>query len=153
MANNDNNDFLFKELELVQGVINRFGNNSFLIKGWTITLIVATLLLENNTNLYIIAFLPLFTFWYLDAYFLRLERLYRKLYDWLRRNRLRSKEFLLDMNSQSLEKRFGEDVNGVLQIMFSKTLAIFYLLLLVIIVASIIINNYSWFLAIMNKFK
>ncbi len=146
MANNATKDYLLKELELVQGIINRFSTNSFLIKGWAITLVVATLLLNGNKYQYIIAFLPWLMFWYLDAYFLRLERLYRKLFDWLRENRLKSKEFLFDMNSQSLEKRFEKDVKGIPQMMFSKTLGIFYLLLLAIIVASIVIENYSWLL-------
>jgi hypothetical protein len=71
-------DYLFEELKLVQGVINRMGSNSFLIKGWAITLIVATLLLKGNNYQFFIAFLPLFMFWYLDAYFLRLEPLRRE---------------------------------------------------------------------------
>ena len=74
------------------------------------------------------------------TYFLRLERLYRNLFNWLRENRLRSKEFLFDMNSQSLEKRFGKNVDCLLQTMFSKTLAVFYLLLFAIIIASIIVD-------------
>ncbi len=133
-------DYLFEELKLVQGVINRMGTNSFLVKGWAITLIVATLLLKGGSYQYLIAFLPLFMFWYLDAYFLRLERLYRKLFNWLRENRLKSKELLFDMNSQSLEKRFGKDVDCLPQTMFSRTLAVFYLLLFTIIIASIIID-------------
>lgn len=146
MANNDAKSRLLDELGLIQGVINRFGTNSFLIKGWAITLVVATLLFNGNTYQYFIAFLPWLMFWYLDAYFLRLERLYRKLFDWLRENRLRSNAFLFDMNSQSLEKRFGKDVESIPQIMFSKTLVIFYLLLLAIIVGSIIIGNCYWLL-------
>jgi len=133
-------DYLFEELKLVQGVINRMGTNSFLVKGWAITLVVATLLLRGNSYQYFIAFLPWFMFWYLDGYFLRLERLYRKLFNWLRENRLRSRAFLFDMNSKSLEKRFGKDVDCLWQIMLSKTLAVFYFLLFAIIVASIIIS-------------
>jgi hypothetical protein len=133
-------DYLFEELRLVQGVINRMGTNSFLIKGWAITLVVATLLIRGNTYQYFIAFLPWLMFWYLDSYFLRLERLYLKLFTWLRENRLKSREFLFDMDSQSLEKRFGKDVDCLGQTMFSKTLGIFYLLLFAIIVAAIFIG-------------
>jgi len=125
-------DYLFEELKLVQEVIDRMGTNSFLVKGWVITLIVATLLLRGNSYQYYIAFLPWFMFWYLDGYFLRLERLYRKLFNWLRENRLRSKEFLFDLNSKSLEERFGKDVDCLWQVMFSKTLAVFYFLLFAI---------------------
>jgi hypothetical protein len=140
MAKKTASDYLFEELKLVQGVINRMGTNSFLVKGWAITLVVATLLLRGNSHQYFIAFLPWFMFWYLDGYFLRLERLYRKLYDWLRENRLRSKEFLFDMNNKSLEKRFGKEVDCLWQVTLSKTLAVFYFLLFAIIIASIIIS-------------
>ncbi len=133
-------DYLFEELKLVQGVINRMGTNSFLIKGWAITLVVATLLLKGNTYQYFIAFLPWIMFWYLDAYFLRLEKLYRELFNWLRQNRLKNKEFLFDMNSRSLEERFSKNVDCLGQVMFSKTLAIFYLLLFAIIIAAIFID-------------
>ena len=136
-------DYLFEELKMVQGVINRMGTNSFLIKGWAITLVVATLLLKGSIYQYFIAFLPWVMFWYLDAYFLRLERLYRKLFDWLRINRLKSKEYLFDVNSKSLESRFRKDVDCLGQTMFSKTLAIFYLLLFAIIVAAIFIDLIS----------
>jgi len=49
---------LSEELRLVQSVINRMGTNSFLIKGWAITLIVATLLLRGNSFQSYIAFFP-----------------------------------------------------------------------------------------------
>jgi len=119
------------------------GTNSFLIKGWAITLVVATLLIRGSTYQYFIAFLPWLMFWYLDSYFLRLERLYRQLFTWLRENRLKSKEYLFDMNSQSLEKRFGKDVGCLQQTMFSKTLVIFYLPLFAIIVGAIFIGFFA----------
>jgi len=43
----DIKDFMIKELEIIQGIINRMAYNSFIIKGWTITLVVATLLLKE----------------------------------------------------------------------------------------------------------
>ncbi len=133
-------DYLFEELKLVQGVINRMGTNSFLIKGWAITLIVATLLLKGNSYQFFIAFLPWLLFWVLDAYFLRLEKLYRRLYDWLRENRLKTKDYLFDLNNKNLEKRFGKDVDCFVQVMFSNTLIAFYMLLFAIIVVAIFID-------------
>jgi len=133
-------EYLLKEIEITQRVIDRMGSNSFLIKGWVMTLVVATLLLGRTSYYHYVAFLPWFMFWLLDAYFLRLEKLYRKLCDWLIRNRLTSQEFLLDMDRASLEKRFGKEVACLPQVMFSKTLLAFYGLLLALIVALVFVD-------------
>ncbi len=73
-----------KHLDFVQGVITRLARNSFLIKGWTITLAAAVLAVavdRNEAGVALLAFLPGLTFWGLDAYYLRQERLFRKLYE------------------------------------------------------------------------
>ena len=80
-------EFMLKEVDIIQEIIKRMAHNSFLIKGWTITLVVATLLLKGNKAQAFITFIPLIGLWYLDAYFLRQERLYRKLYSWVVANR------------------------------------------------------------------
>lgn len=142
MDNNDLRDYLFKEVGTVQDITGRMANNSFLVKGWAVTLIVASLIIKGAMYHHYVSFLPWFVFWCLDAYFLRMERLYRKLYDWLIINRQKSEEFLLDMNKASLEKRFGEEVSSLLQVMFSKTLVTFYGALLVIIIVSVYVDLY-----------
>jgi len=129
-------EYLLKETEIVQGIISRMANTSFLIKGWSVTLIVASLLLERGVYHHFIAFVPWFVFWCLDAYFLCLERLYRKLYDWLIKNRLKTDEYLLDMNID----RFRKELPCIIQTFFSKTLVLFYGLLLIIILVTVLIN-------------
>jgi|SRR5215211_5336557 len=72
-----------KHLEFIQTIVSRMGNNSFLIKGWSVTLVAAILALTaNNPNIYLlaVAIFPALAFWGLDAYYLRQERLFRKLY-------------------------------------------------------------------------
>ena len=132
--------YLFKEVEIVQGIITRMGINSFLVKGWAITLVVASLLISGFSYHHFVAFLPWMIFWAYDAYFLRMEKLYRKLNDWLINNRYKSEEFLLDMNKSSLEKRFGKETPCLQHVMFSKTLIVFYGLLLVMIVLSVTVD-------------
>ena len=131
-------DYLLEEVKLIQGVINRMANNSFFVKGWAITLVLATFLFRGASNYYFVAFLPWVLFWYLDGYFLRQERLYRNLYDWVAINRKKSKEYLLDLSCTEL--RFGEQVDGIPRIMFSKTLLAFYGLLLLLIIIAIFGN-------------
>jgi hypothetical protein len=74
---------LDKHLPLVQGVINSLAGNSFMLKGWSMTLISALLALagKGDTPWAVpIALLPALTFWGLDGFFLAQERLYRDLY-------------------------------------------------------------------------
>jgi len=115
-------EFMLKELEIVQEIIKRMAFNSFMIKGWTITLVLATLLLKGSSYQVFLAYLPLLVFWYLDAYYLWQERLYRRLYNWIIRNRLETEEYLFDMNAY----RFKGEEQGIFRIMFSKTLGWFY---------------------------
>lgn len=78
------NDEKMKHLEMAQDTIKRMASNSFYIKGWTVTLVsalIALLIRESKTAYLYITFLPILTFWYLDGYFLREEKLYRLLYD------------------------------------------------------------------------
>jgi hypothetical protein len=130
-----------KECELTQDIISRMASNSFLIKGWAVTLVVASLLVSGASYHHYVAFLPWIIFWIYDAYFLRMEKLYRKLYGWLIKNRVsKNNEFLLDMSKDSLENRFGKEVPCTAQVMFSKTLIAFYGLLLIIILVSIYVD-------------
>lgn len=78
---------LTKHLEFVQAVIARMAGNSFLLKGWTVTLSSALFALaakDANPLFAVIALVPAVAFWCLDAYYHRLERLYRRHFDELR---------------------------------------------------------------------
>ncbi|MGB9798331.1 MAG: hypothetical protein ACPLSK_06855 [bacterium] len=115
-------EYMIKEIEIIQDIIKRMASNSFVIKGWTIILVVATLLLKGTNYQALIAFIPLVVFWFLDAYFLWQERMYRELYNWVISNRLKTEEYLFDMNAY----RFKDRVQSRLRIMFSLTLGWFY---------------------------
>jgi hypothetical protein len=122
-------EILHKEIDLIQGVITRMANNSFLLKGWLITLIAVMLALskdslvgQNATYLSLVAILPVLVFWYLDAFFLHRERCFRKLYEWVIVHRETSDEFLYSLDY----RRFKREVDGVFRTMFSSTLFPFY---------------------------
>lgn len=123
----DLRDYLFKEIDIVQSIINRMGYNSFLIKGWTITLVVIVLVLRDTHGLTYLAAVPLLAFWFLDAYYLRQEQLYRKLYDWLVENRLKTKERLLRMDTDQFDVSFW-------RALVSRTLRCFYPPILTLVV-------------------
>jgi len=76
-----------KHLEFIQNIINRMSNNSFLLKGWNVTVssaILALIISNPNPLFAVVALLSSLSFWGLDAYYLRQERLFRCLYDDLR---------------------------------------------------------------------
>ena len=80
-------DNKLKHLEFIQGVINRLATNSFQMKGWSVVLVAAILVLlarESRLEAAFIALAPILIFWALDGYFLWQERLYRALYDHVR---------------------------------------------------------------------
>jgi len=115
-------EFMIKEIEIIQDIIKRMAFNSFMIKGWTVTLVAVTLLLRGSKYQILIAFIPILVFWFLDAYFLWQERLYRRLYNWVTKNRMNTDDYLFDMNAY----RFKNEEQSKLRIMFSITLGWFY---------------------------
>ena len=71
------------QLNMIQGVINRLAGNSFLLKGWTVTLFAALMGLasaDSNRDFALIATFVVIVFGTLDAYYLALERSYRQLF-------------------------------------------------------------------------
>lgn len=82
-------DDLPKHLELIQDVVERHARTSFVLKGWSVTLVAAVFLLAIRGAEPAVAMaaglLPAITFWGLDAYYLRQERMYRALYDHVRK--------------------------------------------------------------------
>ena len=126
----DKEKLFIDEIKIIQDVIKRMADNSFKIKGWTVTLIVIALIFKSKADIGpFVAFIPLFYFWLLDAYYLRMERIYRKTYEWTIKNRNSSNEFLFDLNPA----RFENAVDSYAKTMYSMTLRIFYGSLLIIL--------------------
>ena len=115
-----------KHLEFIQVAINRMAGNLFFLRGWTITLIATLLALfiKDNDSNYIIYFLItfIFVFWILDGYFLSQERLFRDLYDHVRKLDERKIDFSMDTSEYKKYKK-----NTLIYSMFSSTLLVFYL--------------------------
>lgn len=112
-----------KHLELIQGVINRMASNSFLLKGWSVTLISALFALaakDSNQFFIYLAYFPCVAFWSLDGYFLWQERMYRKLYKKVSDTEPNSINF--DMNA----KKYINEVDSWFSVCFSVTLRMFH---------------------------
>jgi len=115
-----------KHLEMAQAVINRLGRNSFLLKSWSMTILVAAMVLitrENLQNQYfiLVLFLPIVGFWIMDGYFLWQERLFRYVYDEIRQQT--DTDFKMDLG-----KHKDKSKSSWISAIFSVTLIIFYLI-------------------------
>ncbi|MGM0532745.1 MAG: hypothetical protein ACQER7_15460 [Bacteroidota bacterium] len=93
-----------KHLEFIQNTITRMAHNSFLLKGWSITIVSALFIIATVANpaIFLIGFLPVIVFWILDGFFLYQERLFRALYDEVREKNEEDIDFSMDT------KRFRE---------------------------------------------
>lgn len=151
-------EVLHKEIDLIQACITRMAHNSFLIKGWAVSIVAVVLALAekaiNPALLSGILLIPLISFWYLDAFFLYTEKLYRKLYEWVISERLKDNaEKMYDLNPHRFKKQLkvrswnktsGEMVEAdkqenVWTVMWSTTLRCFYgipLLIVAVIILS-----------------
>ena len=72
-----------KHLEFIQAVITRMATNSFIFKGWAITIatgLAAFAAFDSRRALLVVALFPTLIFWALDAYYLWLEHAFRDLY-------------------------------------------------------------------------
>jgi hypothetical protein len=76
-----------QHLELIQTIVGRMAGNSFMLKGWSVTLAAGLFALaarDSDWRVAAIAMLPTVAFWCLDAYYLHQERLFRSLYEAVR---------------------------------------------------------------------
>jgi hypothetical protein len=73
-----------KHLEFIQNIITRMNTNSFLVKGWNITIVSALIAIyasNQNICILLIGIIPTILFWFLDTYYLTQERKFRGLYN------------------------------------------------------------------------
>lgn len=126
-----------KHLEFIQNVITRLNTNSFLIKGWSVTLIAAMFALaakESNQDLAILVYIVIPFFWVLDGFFLSREKCFRELY---KEVALRSTPTDFSMNCE----QYCKDDKTWPSTIFNKTLIIFHgVLLLVTIILMCVIK-------------
>lgn len=137
-------DELFKEIDLIQGCINRMAQNSFMLKGWALTIFAGVTAFTKGENfsdpvtLIFTTIVPFVCFWILDTFFLQTEKKYRKMYkEMLIKRKTNNTDGQYDLNP----RRFK--VECFLKVMFSTTMILFYgiPLLASIILLVIRLNN------------
>lgn len=113
-------------------------NHSFLLKGWSVTLIAALFALaakDTNTTYILIAYLPVLIFWAMDAYFLSQERSYRALYEKVRKQSEQEIDFSMNVKDHCNGK------NGWSSCFLSTTIVIFYVSILGVMLITMCILN------------
>jgi hypothetical protein len=112
-----------KHVEQVQLVVNRMAANGFILKGWSVTVVVGLLAFAVEHRIWfgaIVGLLPALSFWWLDAYYLRQERLFRKLHDYVRRGGLQDNIYSMDTSA------FSKFVPSVVLTMFSMSVVLIH---------------------------
>lgn len=129
-----------KHLELIQNIISRMAKNSFMLKGWAVTLVAGIFALagKDTDKLYfLVAYIPVIVFWLLDAYYLLQERLYRSLY-----NKVRNiDESNIDFSLKATSAEFDNCENTLCNCFFSNTELWFYLPLAMVCTGIIIVTH------------
>jgi len=127
-----------KHLDFLQLVITRMNVNSFLLKGWTVSLVAALFAFaakDVNIKYVIITYISTPLFWFLDGYYLSLERQYRELYNVVKEKN--EEEIDFDLNATP----YNKGKNTWIPCTFSITLLMFYgTLLFITLVVMFIIN-------------
>ena len=119
-----------KHLEMIQGVINRMASNSFMLKGWAVTLVAGIFALagrDTDKMYFLVAYIPVIVFWGLDSYYLLQERLYRTLYDKVRQLSENQIDFSMKVSAnehKSAKNSFSNCIISVTELWFYLPLAI-----------------------------
>jgi len=125
-----------KHLEFIQTAVSRMASNSFLLKGWSVTLAVALLGLaakDSNAKFAFLALIPPICFWALDAYYLRQERLFRKLYDKIRK--LSDVDWPIEGQFSMSTAEVAGEVPGRVETFFSPTVFGIHLTAVLLVIA------------------
>ena len=118
-----------RNLEMIQNIITRMANNSFLLKGWSITIIsgLFSLNLEKlNFAIYFLVYSVIILFLFVDTYYLQLERRYRALYEECRK--MPTSDFCMNLSPPKFEEK-----TLYYQVLLSGTELGFYLFFAIII--------------------
>ena len=115
-------------LQMIQDIIARMGQNSFQIQGWAIGIMIAIFSFageQSNTRCILFTIIPLIIMWFLDSYYLQLERKFRLLYDDVRTSE-KNKEYDMNFNNVKIKVKDSYKISYFM-ILISITEAVFYL--------------------------
>ncbi len=148
MTQNIINDENVREyLNSIQNVISRLAQNSFRVKTWYPAIFSAVILIGFAYSdsfvkllIYSMLIIILIAFWYLDSYYLREERLFRRLYnekvEEYNDETQRGKMKIFEMNV----KEISEEEQRTIRIMISISELCFYIPFLIVLIGLLIMQ-------------
>ena len=140
-------DEMHKEIDLFQYCIDRMAKNSFMIKGWFVSIYAVILaLLPEKVDVMLLCVVLIVVnilFWYLDGVYLRDEKIYRRIYQWVVEARKQNDRELMYQLELNLYKNKIGTMDSVGKIMLSKSLFIFYAIPLAVLLVVMGFNVYK----------
>lgn len=121
-----------KHLELIHNVIDRLSHKSFLIKSWSITAITALMAFgidKEDYRIFIIGFPVSIVFWFLDSQYLWLEKVFRKLFEGVRKKEVEPMSMDISVHKKQVNR---------LKIFFRPTIWPIYLFEIILLVLYIL---------------
>ena len=121
--------------------------NSFMIKGWFVSIYAVILaLLPEKVDVMLLCVVLIVVnilFWYLDGVYLRDEKIYRRIYQWVVEARKQNDRELMYQLELNLYKNKIGTMDSVGKIMLSKSLFIFYAIPLAVLLVVMGFNVYK----------
>jgi hypothetical protein len=108
-------------LTLIQNVITRMAGNSFLVKGWVITVVAAlgAFFTGNpDARVLMIALGVTIVFWFMDGYYLYLERSYRLLYESVANDHFQGSPFQMSVREKNSFGKLMLSIFSLAQVVF-----------------------------------
>lgn len=128
-------DSKLKHLEMIQAIINRMASNSFLFKGWSITIIAgltAFAAKDSNRYLIIVSIAATLMFWAVDAYYLMLERAFRDLYKVVAKKDPNKIDLLMDIKNNNFRIWFRTLWRPILFVFYGFSLVLLGITVLIV---------------------
>lgn len=148
MSEATNSEDKRKHLEMIQDVINRMASNSFLFKGWSITIIAAISAFaakDTNPVLMIIPIVSSLLFWAVDGYYLMLERAFRGLYNEVAKKPVTNIDFKMNVTNRGIE------LKDWFKTLFRPILVAFYGTVIITLLVLVGILNNFWVEVILHR--
>jgi hypothetical protein len=134
-----------QHLEFIQNITTRMNDNSFQIKGLSITIVSALLAIYASTPKIVFIFIgipPTLLFWFLDSYYLLQERKIRGVYNDVtglkQINHVRLYEIPIEKYTKEIDKQFS-----FWNVFLSKTIMWLYLSMIVFLVIIGVLLNFK----------
>jgi len=122
-------DVSIAHMTIIQGVVTRLETNSFTLKALAMTIAASVLAFTSSVDdpnwVYPLAgCFPVFVFWLMDAKYLRLGRLFRRLFDSVRLGKVET-PFSMNISPYQIDEQ------TVIRVAFSWSVCWFYLSILI----------------------